>query len=410
MDLTVLIFLLTYLAIAMGQVPFFRVDRTGAAVLGTIALIATDRIGLKEAWDSVDFQTVALLFGLMVVSSAFVVSGFYDWAAVRMASLKVGPRALLAVFIAVSGGLSSVLTNDVVAVAMTPLLVQITLSRGLNPVPFLLGFCFAANTVSSGTLIGSPQNMIIAGGLHLSFPAFLKIALAPSLLTMPIVWAVISFLYRGRWQLEGRAAAPAAPAAPGAVAFDKLETAKAGLVTLALVAAFMFTGWPHAIVALTAAGILLLNRRIESKDFMKHVDGDLLLLLFALFVINAALAKTGLPADLIEDLAAAGFDLNAPLTMFLTLAAISDLVGNNPAVMLVMPYVHPTNPEALGAAMALGSGFSSNFVVFGSLAGIIVVQAAGQHGIRIPFSEFTRAGAATTVLCLGLAAAWIALL
>jgi Na+/H+ antiporter NhaD/arsenite permease-like protein len=407
MDLTVLIFLITYLAIAIGRVPFFRVDRTGAALLGAIALIATDRIGLKAAWDAVSFSTVALLFGLMVVSSAFAVAGFYDWAAVRIASLKVGPKALLAVFVTVSGALSAILTNDVVVLAMTPLLVQITLSRGLNPVPFLLGFCFAANTASSGTLIGSPQNMIIADGLHLSFPAFIRVAGIPSLLSVPIIWAAIAVLYRGRWVLDG-AKAPAARSGP--VEIDVMETAKAALVTVVVVAAFMFTGWPHAIVALAGAGVLLLNRRIASSDLMKNVDGDLLLLLFCLFVVNAALAATGLPAALLKDLAAAGFDLNTPLTLFATLAVASDIVGNNPAVMLVMPYVGTANPEASGAAMALGSGFSSNLFVFGSLAGIIVVQAAGEHGIRIGFGEFTRAGLAATIPCLVLAAAWVMLL
>jgi len=412
MDLTVLIFVVTYAAIAIGRVPFFRVDRTGAALLGAIALIATGGIDLKDAWNSVSFPTIALLFGLMVVSSAFAVSGFYDWAAVRMATLTLGPKALLAVFVAVSGVLSSVLTNDVVAVAMTPLLVQITLKRGLNPIPFLLGFCFAANTASSGTLIGSPQNMIIADGLHLTFPAFLTVAGLPALLSMPIVWAAIAVLYRDRWNLPEDARPPAAVphAAPTAVTLDRLETAKVAVVTLVVIACFMLTSWPHAIVALTAAGILLLNRRIASTDIMKNVDGDLLLLLFALFVINAALAETGLPADLIKDLAAAGFDLNAPLTLFGTLAVASDIVGNNPAVMLVMPYVHATNPEATGAAMALGSGFSSNLVLFGSLAGIIVVQAAGAHGIRISFWEFSRAGILATVPCLALAAAWVLLL
>jgi Na+/H+ antiporter NhaD/arsenite permease-like protein len=143
---------------------------------------------------------------------------------------------------------------------------------------------------------------------------------------------------------------------------------------------------------------------------MRNVDGDLLLLLMCLFVINAALAATGLPSRLIDDLAAAGFDLHAPLTLLATLAVASDVVGNNPAVMLVIPYVGSADPEATGAAMALGSGFSSNLFVFGSLAGIIVVEAAARHGVAISFGEFSRAGLAVTIPCLLLAAAWIALL
>jgi Na+/H+ antiporter NhaD/arsenite permease-like protein len=147
------------------------------------------------------------LFGLMVVSATFVLSGFYDWATARIANLGSAP-ACCRVHRRV-GGVLAVLTNDVVVVAMTPLLLQITLARGLNPLPFLLGFCFAANAGSAGTLIGSPQNMMVGAGLGLSFPAFLRIAGLPALLSLPIIWGILLLLYRGRWMRQGeRISAP----------------------------------------------------------------------------------------------------------------------------------------------------------------------------------------------------------
>lgn len=162
MNSTVIIFLLVYLAMALGKLPGLKVDRTGAALVGALAMLIMGDISGKEAWDSISYTSLGLLFGLMVVSGAFSISGFYSWAAHYVATLKVSPPKLLAILIVVSGLLSSVLTNDVVVVAMTPLLISLTLARGLNPIPFVLGFCFAANTGSAGTLIGSPQNMIIA--------------------------------------------------------------------------------------------------------------------------------------------------------------------------------------------------------------------------------------------------------
>jgi len=246
MDVTVAIFALTYAAIALGKIPGLRVDRTGAALLGAIAMTVSGRISIQDAWASVSVVTMALLFGLMIVSSAFIVSGFYGWAASRMASLLVGPKTLLAVFIGVSALLSALLTNDVVVLAMVPLLVAVTLARGLNPVPFLLGFCFASNTGSVGTLIGSPQNMIIAQGLGLSFTAFVRAALLPSLLSLPLVWAAIAIVYRHRWELPGLAAR----VPPEAVVLNRIETAKAAVVTLAVVLAFVFTDWPRPLIAL----------------------------------------------------------------------------------------------------------------------------------------------------------------
>jgi Na+/H+ antiporter NhaD/arsenite permease-like protein len=410
MDVTVLVFLAVYVAMGFGHLPGFKVDRSGAAVIGALAMVAVGRIGPQAAWEAIDYRTVGLLFGLMVVSAAFVVSGFYAWTAERVATLDVRPPVLLAILIVVAGALSALLTNDVVVVAMVPLLVAITLSRGLNPVPFLLAFCFAANTGSAGTIIGSPQNMIAAQQLELSFTGYLRVAGLPALASLPIVWAVLALLYRSRWHLPASTAPkPATVATPLAV--DHWETAKAALVTFAVVVAFVFSDWPRELIALGAAAVLLINRRIASSDMMKHVDGNLLLLLMGLFVVNAAMAETHLPQRLLAELSGAGFDLHQPLWLFLVVSALSNIVGNNPAVMLLVPYLGSAgDPEALGAALALGTGFSSNLIVFGSLAGIIVVEEAAKQGVKISFGEFSRAGIPVALACMVLAATWIAML
>ncbi|MBL9059516.1 MAG: hypothetical protein JNK88_05785, partial [Mangrovicoccus sp.] len=366
MDVTILIFLLVYLAMALGHLPFFRVDRTGAAVVGALAMIATGRITDAEAWAAIDYHTIGLLFGLMVVAGAFTVSGFYAFVARRVATLQVSPPVLLGLLVLTAGVLSALLTNDVVVVAMTPLLVSITLSRGLNPTPFLLGFCFAANTGSAATLIGSPQNMIAAQVLGLSFTDFLKVALLPALASLPLVWAVVGLIYRGRWTLQPGKGARAAPVA--APVFDRRETMKAAAVTAAVIAAFVLTGWNHDLVALAAAAVMLVNRQVSSKDVLRQVDGNLLLLLMGLFVVNAALSRTGLPQTLITDLRGAGVNLSNPATVYGTVAVLSNLIGNNPAVMLLAPFLpHSGTVGPLGAALALGTGFSSNVIVFGSL-------------------------------------------
>ena len=405
MAVTIAIFLATYLAMALGRLPGFGVDRTGAALLGAIGMLVFEKIGSDAAWASIDFPTMALLFGLMIVSASFSVSGFYDWIAIRAATLRLTPSALLAVLIAISGAFSAVLTNDVVVVAMVPLLVQLCQARGLNPVPFLLGFAFAANNGSAGTIIGSPQNMIVAEALHMSFVGFMKAALLPALISLPVIWAVLVILYRGRWT-----APPVAAGTEPATPLDRVETVKGAAVTVAVVAAFCLTPWPRSLVALAAAAILLLNRRISSSNVLKHVDGDLFILLGGLFVVNAAFAKTGLPQQAMGDLLRLGIDLQHPLTLLATLSVLSDIVGNNPAVLLVIPYLGTANPEITGAAMALGTGLASNIVIFGSLAGIIVVEQAGRRGVRISLAEFSRAGVPVSLISLAIAAVWILLL
>jgi Na+/H+ antiporter NhaD/arsenite permease-like protein len=406
MDLTLTIFVLVYVAMGVGHLPFFRLDRTGAALVGAMLLIAFGTIAPAAAWQAIDYNALGLLSGLMIISAAFSVSGFYDWAARAVGAAEVGPRALLAIVIAVSAGLSALLTNDVVVVAMTPIFCQICLARRLNPVPFLLAFCFAANVGSSATLIGSPQNMIAAETLHLSFLGFMKLAALPSLLGLPIIWGVLVFFYKGRWQLAapGAAAAPQAPPQP----LDVGETVKASVVTAAVIVGFVATDWPHMLIALLGASILLVSRRVASEKLIRLVDGDLLVMLIGLFIVNAAVAATGLPQELIGWLRTVGFDLHDPRSMLVIMSVVSNIVGNNPAVMLAAPFLTgAAQPEALGAAIALGTGFSSNAVIFGSLAGIIVAEQGKKNGITIGFAEFAKAGVPTSLLCLLLAAGWI---
>ncbi|KAA0971754.1 transporter [Aureimonas fodinaquatilis] len=405
MDLTIAIFLLVYVAMGFGHLPGFKVDRTGAAVVGAMLLIALGLITPAEAWAAIDYRTIGFLFGLMVISAAFVVAGFYDKVAQVIGGLKVSYPLLLAILIAVSAGLSALLTNDVVVVAMTPVLISIALARRLNPIPFLLAFCFAANVGSSATIIGGPQNMIAAEALHLSFIGFMKVAFVPSMLGLLIVWAVIVLFYRGKWTLP--AASESGVASP-VITFNRNATIKATVITIAVVAGLVLTDWPHMLVAMAGAAVLLVSRRIASTDMLGKVDGDLLLLLIGLFIVNAALAATGLPQELLTSLQAIGLDLHDPFSMLVVMSVLSNVVGNNPAVMLVSPFLTDVaRPEALGAAIALGTGFSSNMLIFGSLAGIIVVEQGRTHGVTISFSEFSRAGVPTSILCLILAGLWI---
>ncbi|WP_392562350.1 SLC13 family permease [Orbus sturtevantii] len=412
MVLTITIFLLVYLAMCIGFLPGFKVDRTGAAVIGAFAMIALGVISPPNAWNAIDYRTISLLFGLMVVSASFIVSGFYSWTAARIATLRVSPSLLLAVMVCAGGLLSALLTNDVVVVAMTPLLVSVTMSRGLNPVPFLLGFCFASNTAASGSLIGSPQNMIVAQGLDISFTGLLHVAALPALLSLPIIWGILTWLYRNKWYL----AKTAAPITSTAInksqsSLDITETVKAGIITLLVIIAFIATSIPRELIAFGAAGFLLLNRTISTNDMLKHVDGNLLLLIMGLFIVNAAFSSTGLPQSLLNDLKHIGIDLNNPIILFLVTGILSNIIGNNPSVMLLVPFLHHgANNDALGAALVLGSGFSSNMFVFGSLAGIIVVEQAKQYGVKISFIEFMKSGFIITVSCMLMAAVNILLL
>jgi Na+/H+ antiporter NhaD/arsenite permease-like protein len=395
------VFLAVYVGLALGRFPGFLLDRTGICLLGALALVASGDVSETAAWGSVDKGTIGLLFGLMIVSAQLEMAGFYAWVTARLARLGVGPATLLAVLVGASGLMAALLTNDVIALTMAPVLVDICRQRRLNPVPFMLGLAFSANAGSVATLMGSPQNMLIGEKLDLHFGQFLWEAGVPAVLSLVAVWAILALLYRGRWGLDKEADATI-QAEP--TPLSRLDVAKGLAVAGLLVGAFLFTDMPRDVLALAAAAVLLLNRHYRSRELLEHVDWQLLVLFFGLFVVNGALQQTQLPQQLMAHLQAGGLNLQSPAWFFVLTAALSDVVSNVPCVMLLLPFA--TKPVD-GAAMALASGLSSNLLIIGSLANIIVVDAAARRGIKISFAEFTRSGVPVTLVSLAIAAFWL---
>jgi Na+/H+ antiporter NhaD/arsenite permease-like protein len=399
MDWLVLVtFILVYLGMILGGLPGLALDRAGLALLGALLLIITGRLDLSQAWAAVDLPTLALLFGLMIVSAQLRLGGFYTRLTRGMAAAPLGPRRLLAVLILIAAALSALLVNDIVCLAMAPILVEGCTRRALNPRPYLLALACAANIGSAATLIGNPQNILIGQALQLSFVGYLAIAAVPVALGLAATWWIIARGYRGCWHLE--LPAGAVPAPP----FSPWQTGK-GLLVLALVTgAFLGTPWPRELVVLAAAALLLTSRNTASGRLLALVDWQLLLLFMGLFVINQALAATGLPTRLLADLAERGWHIGQPHWLFLLTAGLSNLVSNVPAVMLLLPAAgHPL----AGPILALSSTLAGNLLVVGSIANIIVVDQAARLGTPIGWRDHARIGIPVTLLSLACCAAWL---
>ena len=188
--------------------------------------------------------------------------------------MTIGPKQFLAVVIVLSGAMSAFLTNDVVAVALAPMLLGLCINRKLNPLPFLLALACSANAGSIATIIGSPQNILIAQHFNLSFVGFMGYTAVPAIVSLALVWAVIAWQYRGAWQLS--ADVKAIP--PKHRDFDRWEAVKGAAVTVVLVGLFVFTDWPRDLVALAAGGLLLANAHFSSHKMLHRVDWQLLIL------------------------------------------------------------------------------------------------------------------------------------
>jgi len=395
-----IVFGLVYLGMILGRLPGLALDRTGVALLGAIALIATERVGPHAAWDAIDVPTIALLLGLMVVSAQLRLGGFYAGLTRRMASAEVGPGALLAMVVAAAGVLSAILANDIVCLAMAPVLVEGCARRRLNATPFLLALACAANVGSAATLIGNPQNMLIGQSLRLSFSGYLLDAGAPAALGLVATWWLIRRSTGGHWAAAVESDVREAAAPP----FNPWQTAKGLAVMTGVMIAFLFAPWPREVVALAAAGAVMTSRRMHTRDMLGLVDWQLLVLFAGLFIVNHVFRASGALDRVIQTVVGAGVDPGKPGVLFAVTVVLSNLVSNVPAVMLLL---HASKHPMAGPILALASTLAGNLFIVGSIANIIVVDQAGRMGVRIGWREHARVGVPVTVATLTIAAGWL---
>jgi len=398
------VFGLVYLGMLLGGLPFLQLDRTGVALLGAIALVALGVLEPQEAAGAVHLPTLLLLFSFMVLSAQMRLGGFYTRVTLALADSRISPPALLAALVASVGALSAVFSNDVICLAVAPVLADVCLARRLDPVPYLLGLACAANVGSAATLIGNPQNMLIGQVLELSFAGYLLEAALPVLLGLAATWGVIAWRTGGRWftVLED----PPPERRHEYAVYDPWQTGKGLGVAGALLGVFLFTDIPREVAALAGAGLLLLSRRMHSRKMLGLVDWELLVLFIGLFVVNHALERTGLAAAALGALAQAHVPLTDPGPLFVATAVLSNLVSNVPAVMLLLPAA--TEPFS-GPLLALTSTLAGNFLIVGSIANIIVVSSAARRGVEIDWRAHARIGVPVALVTLAVTAVWFAI-
>jgi Na+/H+ antiporter NhaD/arsenite permease-like protein len=398
------IFGLTYLALALGKVPGLRIDRAGIALVGAAVMLAGGVLTMREAAEAVDHETIALLFGMMVVVSYLHMAGFFALATKRIAARFSEPLSLLAVTIALSGVLSAFLVNDVVCVAMTPLVLHLCQRLNRPPIPYLVGLATASNIGSVATITGNPQNMIIGSLSHISYAHFAA-RLAPiALIGLLLNFAVVVLVYRKALIRAGEAPLPNGDATPPRVHRGLLI--KSIGVTAATVGLF-FGGQPIALVALAAAGVLMLSR-IRPEKVYDRIDWPLLVMFTGLFVVVRAFELHVVRTWGLERWDALR---HSPVVLVSGLSVVlSNLVSNVPAVLLFKPLMQVMPQQELAwLALAMSSTLAGNLTVLGSVANLIVVENARRAGTELTFLEYLKVGVPLTVLTIAVGIAWLAL-
>jgi Na+/H+ antiporter NhaD/arsenite permease-like protein len=401
--LVVAVFGGVYIGMALGRWPGLAINRTGIALIGALVLLLSGAVDGDAALASVDFATLSVLLTLMVLSSQYAASGFFDWIGNRITHLDLTPRGLLAGVIAICGGLSAVMTNDVVVWAVTPILIQGVMARRLNPRPYVIAVACAANAGSAATLIGNPQNLMIAEFGQLDFTAFLLACGVPALIGLLIVYGVIAYGPMKRAAFDPVSDGSALDEG-GPIKLDRPMLVKAVAATIAVIAIFIFVE-DRALWSLLIVAVLLLSRRLGTDQVLGRVDWHLLALFCGLFIVTGAMAGDDAIAAFFRD-ALSGLRIDNPAVLATLSLAGSNTIGNVPLVMMLLSLGPKWTPELLHG-LAVFSTLSGNFLIVGSVANIIAVEQARAAGITIGFGDYARIGIPVTLISLAFAWGWI---
>ena len=392
------IFLASYVVFALGKFPGLKIDRTGAAIIGAVAMVGFRIVGPQAALRFIDFATIVLLFSMMLIVGNLHLVGFFEWNAEAVLR-RLKPTQLLPAVIFTCGFLSAFFVNDIVCLVMVPFVLSITRRMKLEPLPYLLAVATASNIGSVSTITGNPQNMLIGSFSGIKYRDFL-LHLAPvALVGLLIDWAVLHWLHMRK---TGFHAGPAAPIPLPELDLSRLT--KPMIVATGVVMGF-FAGVPPAMMAALGAAVLLITRTLEPQKLYKEVDWGLLVFFVGLFVVVGGAENAGITAKLLDF--ARHWNLQNLGVFTAAVAALCNIVNNVPAVMLLKSLVPGfANTHTAWLTLAMASTLAGNLTITGSVANIIVVETSKPE-VEIGFQDYLRAGVPITLMTLLVGWAWL---
>lgn len=390
----------TLVGVAIGRWPGLRMNRATIALVGATALIAIGVIPLEAAYRAIDWNTIVLLFAMMVLNVNLRIAGFFHLVTSHVVQLARTPRRLLALVILVAGVLSAIFLNDTIALMLTPLVLELALALGRNPLPYLVALVTAANVGSVAAITGNPQNMLVGISSGIPFVKFTA-ALAPiALAGLGIIWAVMVLVYRREFapaRLAGSYTLPPQEYRP---------LLRKSMIATALMLVALIAGAPIPLAALTAAALLLISRRRDPEHVFEDIDWGLLVFFAALFVVTGAIETSGLGEGLFAWLRP--WADGGPAKLTAVSLVLSNVVSNVPAVMLFRPVV-PTlaDPETAWLTLAMATTLAGNLTLLGSVANLIVAEIARRRGVHLSFLEYLKAGTPIALLSLLFGVLWL---
>ena len=387
-----IIFALTYIGIIFTKLPRLNIDRPTAAFVGAVAMLCFGVVNLQEAVSFIDFNTIFLLLGMMIMISVLKADGFFDAAASEILLFATSRFKLLVYTVFITSIASAFLVNDAVVLIFTPIIISVCTGSGLNPLPYLMAEILASNAGSLMTMTGNPQNMLIGINSGMTYSEFMLHLLPIAIIGMLIIVAVIRLVYRK--EFSDKTPLPH-KTIQAPLKKPKLTSA---VIFLLLTIAFFFgkiLDLPLCVLAMVASSLAILLSDHKPAELMKGVDWVLLLFFASLFIVVGAVGHTGV----------LDFMFNHPLqdnlAGILSIHGISlvmsQILSNVPYTVLMLPLMHTADSQTLWLALASASTLAGNATILGAMANIIVIESADKLGVKITFREFLKSGILVTL-------------
>ena len=382
----------------LGKSPLFRVDRAGAAIIGSVAMIGAGVLTFEEAGQAVEFRTIVILFSMMVVVANLKLAGFFDLLGNLIVDRVHSRRQLLAATIAVSGIASAVAINDIVCLLFTPVVLLICERTRCNPAPHLLGVAMASNIGSAATLLGNPQNILVGGLSGLSFLDYFSAAAPVATMGLACTYLALAWFYRRELAVAWTDQQPV-------IAAVHPYLVRKSLLTLAAILLAYIAGVELAMASAVGAAFLLITRRVNPNKVYTSIDFNLLIVFIGLFVIVAGVEKSRLMDHILQLLSFGGFSRLSVFAVVTTI--VSNIVSNVPAVLLFKFFIPATQPELWWKALALFSTLAGNLTITGSIANLIVVEIARRQHVEISARDYFVVGSPLTIVTTAIGVFWL---
>src|SRR5438128_5549153 len=388
------IFGITYVLISGRQMKILPLNRPAAALLGAVFMVSTGVMTPQRAYGAVNYDTLVLLLGMMLISAYLYLAHFFEWAADVILKYSHTPQRLLLYLTLTSGILSALLVNDTICLMLTPLVIAVIRRGKLPLLPYVIALATSANIGSVATLVGNPQNMIIGHFSHIPFAQFSRTLTPAAIIGLAINFIILRAGFRKTLREAEIEREPHV--------IPRLDRNLFAIVCVVLVLIFgcFVAGLNLAWTALAGAVLVMVLARRDTHDVLKLVDWHLLVFFAALFIVVDGLSDTGLP-DAIYWRLQPLFGSTAPAQAW-NLAwfsvAGSNVFSNVPFVLLAANWIARfSEPLVMWKVLALATTFAGNLTIVGSVANMIVVESAREH-LEVGFWDYARFGIPITVL------------